>query len=74
MRNLTTWQALAFATELGIGFAAAVLLGLFLGHVADDWLGNGVPVLTLLGSLVGLAAGVYSSAHIAQFLSRPGKE
>ena len=74
MRNLTVWQALAFATELGIAFATAVLLGLFLGHVADDRLGNGVPVLTLLGSLVGLAAGVYSSAQMAQFLSRPRKE
>lgn len=74
MRNLTLWQAVAYATELGFAFAAAVLVGLFIGHFADDRLGNDVPVLTMLGSLVGLAAGVYSTAQIAQFLIRPRKE
>lgn len=74
MPNMTVWQAVAFATELGIAFATAVLLGLFLGHVADDRLGNEMPVLTILGSFVGLAAGVFSSVQIVQFLTRPRKE
>jgi len=74
MANMTVWQAVAFATELGIAFATAVLLGLFLGHFADDRLGNEAPILTILGSMIGLAAGVYSSAQIVQFLSRPRKE
>jgi F0F1-type ATP synthase assembly protein I len=51
---------------LGIAFALAVLMGLFLGHVADDRLGNSVPIFAILGSLLGLAAGVYSSARLVQ--------
>lgn len=74
MRNLTVWEAVAFATELGIAFAAAVLAGTFLGHIADDRLGLEVPVLTILGALLGLAGGAYSSAQIAQWLTRPKKE
>jgi len=74
MRNLSIWQAVAFATELGIAFAAAVLLGLFIGRIADDRLGNAVPIFTILGSLIGLAAGVYSSAQIVRYLTRPRKE
>ena len=69
MRNLTIWQAVAFATELGVAFAVAVLMGLFLGHLADDRLGT-VPILTILGALLGLAAGAYSSAQIGQMLIR----
>ena len=68
MRNLTIWQAVAFATELGVAFAVAVLMGLFVGYLADNWLGNSVPILTILGSLLGLAAGVYSSTRIVQYI------
>ena len=70
MRNLTIWQAVAFATELGVAFAVAVLMGLFVGHLADDRLGLSVPILTILGSFLGLAAGVYSSAQIVQYVVR----
>ena len=70
MRNLTIWQAVAFATELGVAFAIAVLMGLFLGHLADDRLGNSVPFLTILGAFLGLAAGVYSSAQLVQYVVR----
>lgn len=74
VRNLTLWEAVAFATQLGIAFAAAVLIGVFLGHIADDWLGHEVPILTMLGAFVGLAAGVYSSLQLTQWLTRPRKE
>ena len=70
MRNLTIWQAVAFAMELGLAFAIAVLMGLFVGHLADGWLGNTVPVLTILGAFLGLAAGVFSSAQIVQYATR----
>ena len=70
MRNLTTLQALAIATELGFAFALAVLLGLFAGYFADERMGNTVPVLTILGSFLGLAAGVYSAMQVAQFMVR----
>jgi F0F1-type ATP synthase assembly protein I len=69
MRNLTTLQAIALATQLGLAFAVAVLMGLFIGHLADDWLGT-LPILTILGALLGLAAGAYSSAQIGQMLIR----
>jgi hypothetical protein len=74
MRRLTIWQAVVFATELGIALAVTVLVGLLLGHMADDRLGLELPAFTMLGALAGLAAGVYSSVHMMQFLTRPGKE
>ena len=74
MRNLTVWQAVAFATELGIAFAAAVLIGLLGGYLADERLGHGTPIFTILGSLLGMAAGIYSAAQIVKFLSQPKKE
>ncbi len=70
LRNLTTWQAVAIATELGAAFAIAVLVGLFAGYLADNRMGNTVPILTFLGSFLGLAAGVYSAVQIAQFMTR----
>ena len=74
MRNLTLWQAVAYATELGLAFATTVFLGLFLGHVADDWMRNEAPILTFVGALLGLAAGVYSTAKLALLIVGPRKE
>jgi F0F1-type ATP synthase assembly protein I len=71
MRNLTMWQAVAYGTELAVAFAAAVVVGLLIGHWADERLGNGVPILTIVGSLIGFAAGVFSTVRIAQFVTRP---
>jgi len=74
VRNLTIWQAVAFATELGIAFATAVLVGLFAGHLVDERLGHEVPVFTMLGAFLGLTAGVVSTAQMVQYLTRRGKE
>jgi len=74
VRNLTIWQAVAYATELGLAFATTVFLGLFIGHVVDDRISNGAPIFTVLGALVGLAAGVYSMTRLVQVLIRPEKE
>lgn len=74
MPNLSIWQAVAFATELGVAFATAVIIGVFVGHFADVYLGNTIPVGTFLGAFLGLAAGVYSTIQMVQWLSRPKKE
>lgn len=74
MPNLSIWQAVAFATELGVAFATAVILGVFLGHLVDVQLDNDIPVATFLGAFLGLGAGVYSMIQIVQWLSRPRKE
>jgi hypothetical protein len=42
----------------GLTWAASTLLFLWLGTVADDWLGT-EPWLTLLGAFVGAGAGFY---------------
>ena len=47
---------------LGMGWALATLLFLFLGSLVDDWLGT-APWLTLIGAFVGAAAGFYSMIH-----------
>ena len=72
--NLSIWQAIAFATELGVAFTAAVIIGVFLGHIVDVQLDNNIPVATFLGAFLGLGAGVYSMIQIAQWLSKPRKE
>ncbi|MPZ15055.1 MAG: hypothetical protein GEU73_11630 [Chloroflexi bacterium] len=74
MRNLTTWQALVIASELGIAFAIAVLAGVFLGNVADERLGHDVPILTVAGAFIGLAVAVFSSIQLVQLMTRPRKE
>ncbi len=74
MQNLSIWQAVAIATELGIALAVGVLIGLFLGHVVDDRLGLQYPVFMLLGALIGLASGVYSFAKMVRIATRPRKE
>ena len=74
MRNLTIWQALAYASELGFALAVTVLVGTGLGYLADQWMRNEAPVLTILGSMVGLAAGTYSIVRLGQAITRPKKE
>ncbi len=74
MRNLTIWQAMAIASELGFALAATVLVGTGLGYLADQWMRNDAPVFMIVGSLVGLAAGTFSIARLAQTATRPKKE
>lgn len=74
VRNLTIWQAVTYASELGLAFAATVVLGTFLGYLADGWLRTGAPFLTVAGALIGLGAGAYSTVRLAQAFTRPRKE
>ncbi len=74
MRNLTIWQAAAIASEVGLALAASVLVGMFAGVWLDSRLANGLPIFTIVGSLVGLAAGVLSMAQLVPYLTRPRKE
>lgn len=74
VRNLSVWQAVAIATELGLALAIGVVLGLLLGRFLDERLGLQVPVFMLLGALLGLASGVFSFARMVQFVTRPRKE
>lgn len=62
-------QALAIASQMGILLGAAVIVGLLLGSWLDSALGTS-PLFAILGSLVGLASGIYSSAQLAMFILR----
>ena len=68
------WQAMAYATELGIALAVTVLVGTGLGYLADQWMRNGAPVFMIVGSLLGLAAGSYSIVRLGTVMIRPKKE
>jgi F0F1-type ATP synthase assembly protein I len=74
VQNLSIWQAVAIATELGVALAVGVLLGMFVGHFIDERLGLQVPVFMLFGAILGLASGVYSFAQMVRRFTRPRKE
>lgn len=67
MRNLTIWQALAIASQMGFVLASTVAVGLIAGMFLDSRLGTG-QLLTILGCFVGLLAGVVSIIQMAQAL------
>lgn len=46
----------------GLQWALATVLFLFLGWLADGWLGT-KPLLTIVGAFVGAGAGFYSLYH-----------
>ncbi|MCK4889601.1 MAG: AtpZ/AtpI family protein [Candidatus Aminicenantes bacterium] len=52
-------KKLAAYSTLGIMFPASIAIGLFIGVVLDDLLGTD-PVLTIIFTLYGLAAGFYN--------------
>jgi ATP synthase protein I len=52
------WSALALLGQVGLTIALSMLLGIGLGLFIDHQF-NSAPVATLIGLLLGLAAGVY---------------
>jgi F0F1-type ATP synthase assembly protein I len=74
MRSLTIWQAVSIAAEAGALMAAAVLVGLFFGHLIDDKVGGEFPIFTVGGAMIGLASGVISLIRAARYLTSPRKE
>jgi hypothetical protein len=61
--GLTTAQSLAIASQFGVTLAVGVGLGIFAGQWLDGVLHSGI-VLTMLGALVGLVAGVTSTVAL----------
>ena len=52
----STWKALAELSSVGIALVLATVIGLGVGYYADQWLGT-KPWLTLIGLILGIAAG-----------------
>lgn len=52
-----TYRALGTVGAVGMAFVLAIVLGFWIGHVLDGWLGTS-PWLTILFFFFGLAAGV----------------
>lgn len=63
MRNLTVWQAVLVASQLGFVMATTVALGLIAGWYLDSLMHTS-PTLTMVGALMGLASGLYSCVQI----------
>lgn len=64
---VTTYQALAVASQFGITLAVSVVLGYFAGHWLDDRLNTAI-VFTLLGVLLGLVAAVLNTVRLYRAL------
>lgn len=67
--NLTTWQAVAVATQFGFTLAVAVGLGIFVGNWLDSRLGTGV-LMMILGLFAGLIGATVSTVKTLNALSR----
>ena len=67
--NITTFQALAVASQFGITLAVSVVLGFFVGQWLDTRFGTGI-IFSLIGVLIGLAAAASSTVRIYQGLLR----
>jgi F0F1-type ATP synthase assembly protein I len=65
--DLRPVEALAIASQLGFVLGAAVLIGIFGGSFLDARLGT-APLMLILGSVLGMIAGIYSAAQIAKYL------
>ena len=55
-REPSPWRTLGRVGMLGTTLVAATVVGLALGYWLDRWLGS-APWLTMLGTLLGIAAG-----------------
>ena len=65
--DLGAVEALAVASQLGFVLGAAVLIGIFGGSFLDTRFGTS-PLFLIAGSILGMAAGIYSAAQLAKFL------
>jgi ATP synthase protein I len=65
--NLGALESLAVASQLGFVLGAAVLIGILGGAWLDEHLGPS-PLWLVVGSILGMASGIYSAAQIAKFL------
>ena len=65
--TVTTFQALAVASQFGITLVVSVVLGYFAGHWLDDRLNTGI-IFTLIGVLLGLMAAVLNTVRLYRAL------
>jgi ATP synthase protein I len=71
--TVTTYQALAVASQFGITLAVSVVLGYFAGHWLDDRLNTGI-IFTLIGVLLGLVAATVNTVRLYRALLRKTSE
>ena len=67
--TVTTFQALAVASQFGITLAVSVVLGYLAGHWLDDRLNTGI-IFTLIGVLLGLVGSVINTVRLYRALMR----
>jgi F0F1-type ATP synthase assembly protein I len=67
--TVTTYQALAVASQFGITLAVSVVLGYFVGHWLDDRLRTGI-IFTLIGVLLGLVGAARNTVRLYRALMR----
>src|SRR5919197_3249531 len=67
--TVTTFQALAVASQFGITLAVSVVLGYFAGQWLDEHLNTGI-IFTLIGVLLGLVASVMNTVRLYHALLR----
>ena len=65
--NLKFVQALAVASQLALLMGACVVVGLVGGFFLDRWLGTS-PLFLIVGSILGMVAGIYSVAKTTRFV------
>ena len=61
--TVTTFQALAVASQFGFTLAVSVVLGYFAGHWLDDTLKTAY-IFTLIGVLLGLVAAAVNTVRL----------
>jgi len=66
---ITTFEALAVASQFGISLVVCVVLGYLAGHWLDDRLNSGI-IFTLIGVLLGLVAAVSNTIRLNNALMR----
>jgi ATP synthase protein I len=67
--TVTTYQALAVASQFGITLAVSVVLGYFVGQWLDDRLRTGI-IFTLIGVLLGLVGAAMNTVRLYRALMR----